>query len=273
MNDPKLDIAIKAARLAGNHIQRASRDLNRLQISKKQHNDYVTNVDREAENLIIDCIKSTFPSHSFLCEESGTHDTHSDYCWIIDPLDGTCNFIHGIPHFCVSIALYLNEKPEIGVIYDPNRNELYHAKHGRGAFLDNHRLRMSNNTEIQDAVIACCISSHKGHAQTDMDLHFDCIKKISHACLSIRHIGAAALDLAYTASGRYDALFVQGLQPWDCAAGLILIREAGGYIGNFLGDSTDIKSKELLVGKIKTFAQLIPFIKHTSKYSHYTKTI
>lgn len=267
MNDPKLDTAIKAARLAGNHIQRAARDLNRVQISKKQHNDYVTNVDQEAEQIILNCIKQTFPLHSFLCEESGLSQSRSDYCWIIDPLDGTCNFIHGIPHYCISIALYHNEKPEIGVIYDPNRNELYRAAKGRGAFLDDHRLRIDPDVELKNAIVACCFSSRKNHVEEEVDLHLQYVKKVARSCLSIRHISAAALDLAYIAAGRYDALFAQGLQPWDCAAGMLIVQEAGGYVGNFLGNETNIKNKEVLAGRIKTFAQLVPIIKKRSKFN------
>lgn len=267
MNDPKLDVAIKAARLAGNHIQRAARDLNRIQINKKQHNDYVTNIDREAEKIIIDSIKQVFPSHSFLCEESGSILTHSSYRWIIDPLDGTCNFVHGIPHYCVSIALYHNDKPLIGVIYDPNRNELYRALQGRGAFLDDRRLRINIGHDIKDSIVACSFSVRNDEA----DLHSNCIKKVARACLSVRHISAAALDLAYIAAGRYDALFAKGLQPWDCAAGMLIVREAGGYVGNFLGNDTNIIDKEILAGKVKTFSQLVPIIKECSKFC-YPKT-
>lgn len=262
MKHPKLEIAVKAARLAGNCIQHAALDLNRITITQKKPNDFVTSVDQEAERLIIDCLKKVAPTDAFLGEESGltNSETQNGYQWIIDPLDGTSNFIHSIPHYCVSIALYNKGKPELGVVYDPDRNELFETVAGQGAYLNGKRLRIDSTLELKDAIVATSFSIYhqlKQNNQHAKHQSLNWFEKVIDSCTSVRHIGAAALDLAYVAAGRYDALFVQGLQPWDCAAGALLVREAGGFVGNFRGNECSIHDREMLAGKVKVFAQLV----------------
>ena len=251
---PVLNIAIKAARRAGAVINRASFDLDKLTIEHKAQNDYVSEVDRAAEQAVIQVLKEAYPQHNILAEESGLQDNNSEYLWIIDPLDGTTNFLHGFPQYCVSIALSVKGVVQHGVIFDPVRNDLFTTSKGAGAFLNDRRIRVSKTVNIKDALLGT------GFPYKDFS-HFDrCIaafKEMTHKSSGVRRAGAAALDLAYVACGRFDGFWEQGLSPWDVAAGGLLVQEAGGLISDFKGESDWLNSGTLVCGTPKVFAPML----------------
>ena len=263
---PMINVAVRAAREAGKIINRASLDLDLLRISQKSANDFVTEVDRASEQAIIDILLKAFPHHGILAEETGS--THgragAEYQWIIDPLDGTTNFIHGMPVYAVSIALAHEGVVQHGVVYDPARDELFTASRGGGAFLDNRRLRVSRRTRIEDALIGTGFPFRK---EDDMDSYLDMFKKVAERCVGLRRPGAAAIDLAYVAAGRYDGFFERGLKPWDVAAGSLLITEAGGLVGNFTGESDFLEAGELVAGSPRIYAQLVSILKPYSAFN------
>ena len=252
---PLLDIAITAARKAGFIINKASENLNLIKIEHKSLNDLVSEVDRASEKKIIETIQSRYPKHAFLAEESGTQG-NSNYLWIIDPLDGTTNFLHGFPVYCVSIALKINDKIEYGVIFDPTRNDLYVAARGNGAFLNDRRIRVSVNHDLISSLIG---TGFPFSAKKDFNLYTEIFKKLMPMTAGIRRPGAAALDLASLACGRYDGFWEMGLKPWDVAAGAILVKEAGGLIGDFNGDDDFLETGNVLAGNPKIFHQLLLF--------------
>lgn len=256
-----LNIAVKAARRAGGIINRGSLDLERVQVSKKQHNDYVTEIDKAAEAAILDTIGTAYPDHSILAEESGATDRRSDYQWVIDPLDGTSNFIHGFPYYCVSIALLNKGVVEHAVVYDPNRNDLFTASRGAGAFLNERRIRVAKRDRLNEALIGTGFPFRELKGLEDYQRLFGAM---TQSCAGIRRPGAAALDLANVAAGRLDGFFEQGLKPWDMAAGSLLITEAGGLVGNYVGDSDFLDLGEILAGNPKVFAQMVQVVKEFS---------
>ena len=255
---PMLNTAIKAARKAGHIISRASRDLDLLKVESKRQNDFVTEVDRAAEAAVIGVLREAYPNHSILAEESGaSKGSQGEFVWIIDPLDGTTNFIHGLPQFAVSIGLKHKGVMTQGVIYDPAKNELFTATRGAGAYLNDKRIRVSKRDRIGDALIGTGFPFSK----IDMlERYIEMFRKVSLNCAGIRRPGAAALDLAYVAAGRYDAFWEMGLSPWDLAAGSLLVQEAGGLVGDFAGDSGYFESGEIVAGSPKVFAQLLGLI-------------
>jgi myo-inositol-1(or 4)-monophosphatase len=258
---PMLNIAVKAARRAAQIINRASLDLDLLQVSKKQHNDFVTEVDKASEAAIIDTLKTAYPDHAILAEESGKSDNDSEYQWIIDPLDGTTNFIHGFPYYCVSIALAHKCIVTQAVVYDPTRNDLYTASRGRGAFLNDRRIRVAKRDRLADGLIGTGFPFR----ETDgLEAYGRQFAEMTQACAGLRRPGAAALDLANVAAGRMDGFFEQGLNAWDVAAGSLLITEAGGLVGNYTGDSEFLHVGEVVAGNPKIYAQMIPVL---SRYS------
>ncbi|MFM2059179.1 MAG: hypothetical protein RLY71_3564 [Pseudomonadota bacterium] len=264
---PMLNIAIKAARAAGAIINRASLDLDRLEVTSKGHNDFVTEVDQAAERAIIDTLLQAYPGHAILAEESGraAGAQHSDYVWIIDPLDGTTNFIHGLPQYAVSIALAFRGKVEQAVVYDPARNDLFYATKGRGAFLNDKRLRVSKRIRLADSLIGTGFPFRKGD---NFKRYMKMFEDVMQACAGLRRPGAAALDLCYVAAGWYDGFFETGLQPWDCAAGSLIITEAGGLVGNFTGEADFLYQREIVAGNPKVYAQLVQML---SQYSRVIK--
>lgn len=262
---PMLNIAIKAARAAGAIINRASLDIERVMVTAKSHNDFVTEVDQAAEQAIIDTIREAYPGHGILAEESGRSQgaKHSDYVWIIDPLDGTTNFIHGFPVYCVSIALMVGGRIEQAVVYDPTRNDLFCATRGRGAYLNERRIRVAKRNSLRECLISTGFPFRPGDAfQTYMQMLGDVMPK----CAGVRRPGSAALDLAYVAAGFADGFFEMGLSPWDVAAGSLLVTEAGGLIGNFTGESDFLEQKECLAANPKIYGQLVAL---TGKYSKF----
>ncbi len=255
---PTLSIAVKAARRAGAVINRASRDLDGLAISRKRHNDFVTEVDKAAELEIIDILTRAFPSHAILAEESGARgEQQSEYTWIIDPLDGTTNFIHGFPQYAVSIALQHKGVLTHAVIYDPTRNELFTASRGGGAFLNDRRIRVSKRLDLKEALLATGFPFRDfSHMEEFMAMFRDLTAKTA----GVRRAGAASLDLAWVAAGRLDGFWEIGLAPWDMAAGALLIQEAGGLVGDLRGNAGYLESGRIAGGNPKVFAQLLQVI-------------
>jgi myo-inositol-1(or 4)-monophosphatase len=260
---PMLNIAVKAARKAGTLINRASLDIDRVRISQKDENDFVTEVDEACERVIIETLAQSFPNHGFLGEESGlttgatgevNQDNPPEFIWVIDPLDGTTNFIHGMPVYAVSIALMHKGQITQAVVFDPSRNDLFIASKGKGAFLNDRRLRVSRQDRIEGALIGTGFPFKR---LEHMDAYLAMFKEISSKAAGLRRPGAAAIDLAYVAAGRYDAFFELGLMPWDAAAGSLLITEAGGFVGNFQGDSDYLFAENIVAGSPKVFAQMV----------------
>ena len=245
---PMLNIAVKAARRAGAIINRASQDIGTLTIKSKNFNDFVSEVDVAAERAIIDTLKDAYPSHGFLGEESGSTSHQSDFIWIIDPLDGTTNFLHSFPQYCVSIALQHKGEITQAVIYEPNRNDLYTATKGRGAFLNDKRIRVSKCDKLQEALIGTGFP-FRDFKYLDDYLHM--FKSMIQKTTGIRRAGSAALDLAYVASGALDGFWEIGLSPWDIAAGGLLIQEAGGIVTDLSGQTGWFESGNILVASPK----------------------
>jgi myo-inositol-1(or 4)-monophosphatase len=258
---PALNIAIKAARRAGQIINRASNDLDLIKVSTKQPNDFVTEVDKAAEASIIETLVEAYPSYGILAEESGETagkgDGDSEYQWIIDPLDGTTNFIHGLPQYAVSIALAKNGILEQAVVFDPNRNELFTASKGGGAFLNERRIRVSRRLKLQDSLIG---TGFPYRMFDKADSYLAIFKELTQKTAGLRRPGAASLDLANVACGRYDAFWEFGLSPWDMAAGALLISEAGGLVSDLHGDADYLNSGNIVAGTPKVFAPLLKLI-------------
>jgi myo-inositol-1(or 4)-monophosphatase len=257
---PMLNTAIKAARAAGALINRASLDLDLLRISAKSSpNDFVTEVDHAAEQAIIETLLTAYPGHGILAEESGrTHGAkHSDYIWIIDPLDGTTNFIHGFPVYAVSIALSFRGHIQQAVVYDPTRNDLFYATKGRGAFLNDKRIRVSKRIRMAEALIGTGFPFRKGD---NFKRYLKMFEELSQACAGLRRPGAAALDLCYVAAGYYDGFFETGLSPWDMAAGSLIITEAGGLVGNFTGEPDFLNQREVVAASPRIYGQMVQIL-------------
>jgi myo-inositol-1(or 4)-monophosphatase len=256
---PMLNTAIKAARKAGAIINRASLDLDLIRVASKGRSDFVTEVDRAAEEAIIGVLKSAYPHHAVLAEESGASNPEGgqEYTWIIDPLDGTTNFIHGFPQYAVSIALRHAGHITQAVVYDPTRNELFTASRGRGAFLNDRRIRVSRRTQLRESLIG---TGFPFRQLDHLDEYVRMFKRITEETAGIRRPGAASLDLAYVAAGRFDGFWEFGLSPWDVAAGSLLIVEAGGMVADFDGEQNWLESGQIVCGTPKVFAQLLKLV-------------
>jgi myo-inositol-1(or 4)-monophosphatase len=251
---PMLNIAVKAARNASAIITRASQDLGALKVRSKTYNDYVSEVDHAAERAIIETLLDAYPSHAILAEESGASGNDAENMWIIDPLDGTTNFLHGFPQYCVSIALKQRGQITQAVIYDPNRNDLFTATRGSGAFLNDRRIRVSTRTRLQESLIGTGLPFRDfTHLDAYLAMFKDMVKKTS----GLRRPGSAALDLAYVAAGWYDGFWEIGLSQWDIAAGSLLVHEAGGLVGDFEGNETWLETGNIVAGNPKLFAQML----------------
>ena len=254
---PMINTAVKAARRAASIINRASFEVDQLRIDRKGHNDFVTEVDKAAENAIIEVLKRAYPDHAILGEESSAsanlHDENENV-WIIDPLDGTTNFIHGFPQYAISIALQHRDQITQAVIYDPTRNELFTASKGAGAFLNDKRIRVAKRDKLADALIGT------GFPYSDLSALDEYVKMfhlMTQKSAGLRRPGSAALDLAYVAAGRLDGFFEKNLKPWDVAAGALLVSEAGGIIANFSGDADYLYKGDVIAGSPKIFAQML----------------
>jgi myo-inositol-1(or 4)-monophosphatase len=253
---PMLNIAIRAARVAGDLIQRSADNVNQLTISKKTKNDFVTEVDRVAEQEIIKIIKSSFPDHSILAEESGLSEGNH-YTWVIDPLDGTTNFLHGYPQYAVSIALKNKNKTEVGVIYDPLRDELFTAERGGGATLNNRRIRVSPQTNLNEALLG---TGFPFKYPQHLEAYLKMLGDLTLETVGVRRAGSAALDLAYVAAGRLDGFWEIGLKEWDFAAGILLIQEAGGVTTDFSFNDQYSQSGNIITGNPKMHQSMYQII-------------
>lgn len=252
---PMLTVAVKAARRAASHIQRASQNLDIIKVEKKKANDFVTEVDRDAEQIIIETILEAYPKHAILAEESGAKGVGgSEYEWIIDPIDGTTNFVHGHQQYCVSIALAVKGQIQQAVVYDPSRNDLFTASKGVGAFLNDRRIRVSRRIQLNECLIAT------GFPVTDMsylDQYLAMFKDILPKTAGIRREGSAALDLCNTACGRVDGYWEMNLKPWDIAAGALIVQEAGGIVTDLTGEDGWLDSGDVVAGSPKVLGQLL----------------
>jgi myo-inositol-1(or 4)-monophosphatase len=249
-----LTIAVRAARRAGSIINRAALDGGVLEVRSKRANDYVTQVDRAAEEAIMEVVRKAYPDHGFLAEESGASAEGAEVRWIIDPLDGTTNFIHGFPQYCVSIAVEQRGALAHAVVYDPARNELFTASKGRGAFLNDRRIRVSKCRRLQDALIG---TGFPFKELGRVDPYLVQLKRLMSQASGVRRAGAAALDLAYVACGRLDAFWELGLSPWDMAAGALLIQEAGGLVGDLEGESGFLTGGDISAATPAIFTALL----------------
>jgi myo-inositol-1(or 4)-monophosphatase len=260
-----LNTAVKAARRAASIINRASFDIDRVKVVEKQQNDFVTEVDRAAEQAIIEVLKTAYPDHAILAEESGPsanlHDENENV-WIIDPLDGTTNFIHGFPQYCVSIALRQRGVITQAVVYDPTRNELFTASKGAGAFLNDKRIRVTRRDKLADSLVGTGFPFRPGD---DIDEYLKMFRAMTERTAGLRRAGSAALDLAYVACGRFDGFFEKGLKPWDMAAGSLLVTEAGGIVANYKGESDYLERGDVIAGTPKICAQMIALLSPLSK--------
>ena len=261
-----LNVAIKAARAAGAIINRAALDVEAVRISQKQINDYVTEVDHASEAAIIETLLTAYPGHGILAEESGNQHgaKDSEFVWIIDPLDGTTNFIHGFPVYCVSIALAVRGKIEQAVIFDPSRNDLFTSTKGRGAYLNERRIRVSKRTQLKECLVSTGFPFRPGD---NFKNYLSMMGDVMQRTAGLRRPGAAALDLAYVAAGYTDGFFETGLNIWDVAAGSLLVTEAGGLVGNFTGESDFLEQKECLAGSPRIYGQLVQILGKYSKFA------
>ncbi|MCF7355595.1 inositol-1-monophosphatase [Vibrio sp. CK2-1] len=260
---PMLNIAIRAARMAGNHIAKSLENTDKIESTQKGQNDFVTNVDKEAEQLIIDTIKKSYPDHCIVGEEGGSIEGRdTDVQWIIDPLDGTNNFVKGFPHFSVSIAVRMRGKTEVACVYDPIRNELFTAQRGSGAQLNNARLRINPIKDLNGAILATGFPfKQKQHAESFVKI----VGGLFSECSDFRRTGSAALDLCYLASGRVDGYFELGLKPWDIAAGELIAREAGAILTDFAGGTNYLASGNIVASSARGVKHIL---KHVREHSN-----
>ncbi len=253
---PLLNIAVSAARRAGDVIVRSLDRVGTLTVSEKNRNDFVSEVDRAAEQVLIATIRKAYPAHGMLAEESGAA-AGDDYTWVIDPLDGTTNFLHGFPQFAVSIACRHRGRAEVGVVFDPLRGELFTAERGAGTLLDGRRLRVSQRTGLDGALVGTGFPFRENRRW--LAAYLGMLERVMQTTAGVRRPGAASLDLAYVAAGRLDAFWEVGLSPWDTAAGNLLVTEAGGRVGNLAG--TEYRDAgHLLAGSPRVFAALVDLL-------------
>lgn len=259
--EPMTSIALRAARKAGEKIVRASDDLDRVDVKSKGVNDFVTEVDIRAEEEVVYHLRKAYPEHAILAEEGGlTGDADAEYCWVVDPLDGTTNFVHGIPHYAVSIACLYRGRLEHAVIVDPVRREEFTASRGRGAQLNGRRLRVSNRTSLEGALLGTGIP-YRDHCDDRLHPYSETLRVLASRCAGIRRAGAASLDLAYVAAGRLDAFWEIGLSRWDIAAGALLIREAGGLVADIDASDNYLESGNIVCGNPKCFKAVLQVVK------------
>jgi myo-inositol-1(or 4)-monophosphatase len=255
--EPMLNVALNAARKAARLVEQAAERLDKVVVEKKSSNDFVTQVDRAAEEEIIYHLRKAYPDHAIRGEESGLHaGKNSEYEWLIDPIDGTTNFIHGIPHFCVSIACLRNGRVEHGVIVDPIKREEFAASRGKGAQLNGRRIRVSSRHGLDGALIGTGIPFN-GFAFEHIEAYLACMREVAGQTAGIRRAGSAALDLAYVAAGRFDGFWEIGLKPWDMAAGVLLIKEAGGLVSDLKGGESYMEAGNVTAAPPKVFRNLV----------------
>ena len=262
--DPMLTIALRAARTAGELIERALENIDVVTYEEKSRNDFVTEIDKTVEKEIISQLRKAYPDHSFIGEETGRsgNTEGAEYEWIIDPIDGTTNFLHSIPHFAVSIACLHKGQALHAVILDPMKREEFTASRGKGAQLNGRRMRVSSRKGLEGALIGTGIPFN-GYSFENMTPYLAALQEIAGQTAGIRRPGAASLDLAYVAAGRFDGFWEMNLKSWDIAAGLLLVKEAGGLVSDFKGGSDSMKNGNVVCGPAKVFK---PLLKIVGKY-------
>jgi myo-inositol-1(or 4)-monophosphatase len=264
--EPMLTIALRAGRKAAELIERAFERVDLIPVEAKSRNDYVTEVDKAAEKEIIYHLRKAYPDHSFRGEEGGFQQgKNSDYEWIIDPLDGTTNFIHGLPHFSISIACKYKGQLEHAVVIDPIKREEFTASRGRGAMLNDRRIRVSPRRGFEGALIGTGIP-FSGYALEHIGPYLETVKEIAGETSGIRRCGSAALDLAYVAAGRFDAFWEMNLNQWDIAAGILLVTEAGGLVSDFNGGADYLESGHIVCGSPKVFKPVLQIVQKNLGY-------
>lgn len=252
---PMANIALRAARKAGDFMLRAMDRPEEFDIETKAPNDFVSNIDKTAEAIIVDQIRETYPDHAIIGEEFGAKSGNSEFTWIIDPLDGTLNFLQGIPHFAISIGIMKGRHHEHGIIYDPVRGEEFIASRGSGAQLNGKRIRVSARSKLEDCVLATGLPP--GSVETRLDEYMVGLKALTGSCRGIRRAGSAALDLAYVAAGRTDGFWEMGLSQWDIAAGIVLVREAGGFVSDLEGGESFFNSGDIIAANPKCWRTMV----------------
>lgn len=252
---PMLRKAMEAAREAGEAIRHYANRVHRLHVQNKAPNDFVSEVDRQAEHIIVRHLQRAYPDHTFVGEEGGkVGKAGSDYEWVIDPLDGTTNFLYGIPQFAVSLALKHKGRLLVGVVYDPLRDEMFAAARGEGATLNSRRIRVSERTSLQGALLGTGIPFRPDQ---NLELYLQTLKALLPDTAGVRRPGSAALDLAWVACGRFDAFWELGLKEWDMAAGVLLVQESGGLVGDLRGENTHMDSGDVLAANPKLFKEML----------------
>lgn len=263
MSTPMLNIAVKAARAACTIISRASENLEAIEVHAKAPSDFVSRVDIDCENAIIEILQQAYPQHQILTEERGiVGPAKSPYQWIIDPLDGTTNFLHGFPQYAVSIALKRDNEVILAVVADPVKDETFTAVRGSGAFLNGRRIRVTKRATMKDALIGVGFPFRR---LDNVEKYTETFAALAKNCAGLRRAGAASLDLAYVAAGRLDAFWEPNLKSWDIAAGSLLVLEAGGLVTDFDGESDYLTTGEIIAGTPKVFGQLLPVIRRHYK--------
>ena len=255
-----LDAAIGAARIGGGIVRDFSKRLSTISIDLKGLNDYVTEVDRTSEHAILGYLRDRFPDHSMIAEESAAPVKETSHQWYIDPLDGTTNFIHGVPTYAVSVALRIEGKMAAGAVYDPVRDEMFHAQAGVGAFLNDERIHVANRDSLKGALLA---TGFPFRAHDRLREYLRSLETFILETAGVRRAGSAALDLCYTACGRYDGFWEMSLSPWDVAAGSLIVRESGGVVTDFLGKDGYLKTGNILAGNLRIYSSMIEIIRHT----------
>lgn len=252
---PMLNIATRTARQAGELIRRYVGEVDKLRVQLKDANDFVSEVDRQSEREIIYALRRAYPDHAFLGEEGGkVGDDSAEFQWVIDPLDGTTNFLYGIPQFAVSLALKQRGRLLLGVVYDPLRDEMFAAARGEGATLNNRRIRVSSRLSMENALLGTGIPFR---ANQDLDLYLETMKVLLPGTAGVRRPGSAALDLAWVACGRFDGFWEFGLQEWDLAAGALIVQEAGGLVGDLQGGNEHLLTGNVLAANPKVFKEMV----------------
>ncbi len=254
-----VNMALRAARRAGQLMVQSMDHLEGLKIEEKSRNDYVSSIDKESEQIIAEVLHKAYPEHTILGEEGGKIVDGDEFTWIIDPLDGTLNYLQGIPHFCISIGLLRKGQFEHAVVYDPLRNEEFTASRGSGANLNGKRIRVSQRPKLEEAVLSTGIPP--GSIGTHLEAYMGTLKDFTGSCRGVRRLGSAALDLAYVAAGRIDGFWELGLSPWDIAGGTLLVREAGGFVGDWRGGDTFFKSGNIVAANPKLFKGMVQGLK------------
>lgn len=257
--EPMLNIALRAARKAAELIERATERVDLIAFEEKGRNDYVSEIDRKAEQEVLYHLKKAYPDHGFLGEESGATNTESDYQWVIDPLDGTTNFLRGVGHYSVSIACLHKGQPTHAVVLDPLKRDEFTASRGRGATLNGRRIRCSARLGLQGGLIGTGVPFN-GIAYDNIDPYLAALREIAGVTAGVRRMGSAALDLAYVAAGRFDGYWEMNLKPWDMAAGVLLVKEAGGLLSDFKGGHQFMETGNIVCGGAKVFKPLLQVV-------------